>query len=697
MRKHILRLAASLGVSLLVLGLIFKLGNDDTGEISRFRILEVFRNASMVLIIVGCAGCTLAQTFLRAARYRMLLPTSKGQRRPGFLPVLLVTATRNMFVDFLPARAGELSYVVALNQACGIPPRAGFSSMALSLFLDFSALLALVMGIAGISIIQGHVPPWMAPALVAVSVITVVFGIFIFIGIGACTRLAERMVPRLTAMPLVRRFFDFTLGMALAIRETPMLRVMLPAFLLSLGVRCFKYAGFYFAFLGVTHASMPELASAPMPGVILALLGAEAAAGLPIPALMSFGTYELGGTLALCALGFSAEQSKMAMLVVHIYSQIIDYLLGGIGLASLFWLRPVKKAEVFPASAPARRRKQLAALGGVLALAIGGGVFAFQMRATAKIGRIAPPTAGIDQTPAETEIGRLRHAVAPLKGRLFWSSNRFGNHEILSLSLPGLELQRLTTNSNVDYYARISPDGKLLAFCRSQLEWVSSRDTIAWDLMLLDLTTLKEQKIAQNAHAPSWTADGHRLCYQHNGDEAMLYDLETGMHSSLFKSGEGPVPANVRLDTPGFCPGTGALVATLRRKQRRTTLFSASGETKIGNGCETAWSPQYDFIYYVLESRKGAKNVFMKYFQDQKKSEIWLDLPEPWNHAYFPKLSWDGTHLVYGASTGGHEQDSADYEIFIWKVGALPADVVRVTFHTGNDNWPDLFLESPAQ
>lgn len=697
MRQRILRLAASLGVSLLVLGLIFKLGNDETGGISRTRILEVFRNASLALIVFGCGLCTLAQTVLRAARYRLLLPSSEGRRRPAFLPVLLVTAARNMFVDLLPARTGELSYVVALNQACGIPARAGFSSMALSLFLDFSALLALVLGIAGVSIARGLMPPWMSAALAAVTAATVIFGAVIFFVIGSGTRLAERLFPRLAAVPLIRKLFDFALGLAGAISETPVRRVMLPAFLLSLGVRCFKYAGFYLAFLGVTRASMPELASAPMPGVVLALLGGEAAAALPIPAFMSFGTYELGGTLALCALGFSAEQSKIAMFVVHIYSQIIDYLLGGFGLASLFWIRPAQAPAQAAAPAPARLRGALAVLGGLLVLAAGGGVLAFQMRAASKIGRLAPPPAGSDQAPAAAELEMLRRAAAPLKGRLFWSSNRHGNHEILSMSLPGLELQRLTTNSNVDYYARVSPDGRLLAFCRSQLEWVSFRDTVAWDLMLLDLSTLKEQRLAQNAHAPSWTADGRAICYQRNGDEAMLYDLQTGEHRSLFKSGIGPVPGNVRLDTPGFNPGTGELVATLRGKQRRTTLFSASGETRIGGGCETAWAPQYDFIYYVIDGRKGVKNLFVKYFPGRGESAEWLNLPGPWNHAYFPKLSWDGSCLVYGASTGGHEQDSSDYEIFLWKTGSPPSDAVRVTFHTGNDNWPDLFLEPPAR
>jgi len=43
-------------------------------------------------------------------------------------------------------------------------------------------------------------------------------------------------------------------------------------------------------------------------------------------------------------------------------------------------------------------------------------------------------------------------------------------------------------------------------------------------------------------------------------------------------------------------------------------------------------------------------------------------------------------------SKGGHEHDSADYEIFLWQVGAPADSATRLTFHTGNDNWPDVFL-----
>ena len=74
-------------------------------------------------------------------------------------------------------------------------------------------------------------------------------------------------------------------------------------------------------------------------------------------------------------------------------------------------------------------------------------------------------------------------------------------------------------------------------------------------------------------------------------------------------------------------------------------------------------------------------------------AEPWLDLPVPYSHEYFPKLNQDGRYLVLGASTGGHEHDVADYEIFLWPVGAPADQALRLTFHSGNDNWPDIFTD----
>ena len=62
---------------------------------------------------------------------------------------------------------------------------------------------------------------------------------------------------------------------------------------------------------------------------------------------------------------------------------------------------------------------------------------------------------------------------------------------------------------------------------------------------------------------------------------------------------------------------------------------------------------------------------------------------------YWPKDSSNGEYMVFGASRSPkeHEHDTEDYEIFLWKVGSDSSKATRLTFHTGNDNWPDVYIE----
>ena len=69
-----------------------------------------------------------------------------------------------------------------------------------------------------------------------------------------------------------------------------------------------------------------------------------------------------------------------------------------------------------------------------------------------------------------------------------------------------------------------------------------------------------------------------------------------------------------------------------------------------------------------------------------------MDLPGRRSHEYFPKLDNSGKWLVWCATQYGHEHDLYDYELFIWNISQdKEKDWVRLTFHTGNDRWPDIF------
>ena len=72
-----------------------------------------------------------------------------------------------------------------------------------------------------------------------------------------------------------------------------------------------------------------------------------------------------------------------------------------------------------------------------------------------------------------------------------------------------------------------------------------------------------------------------------------------------------------------------------------------------------------------------------------------IDIPGRQSHEYFPQMSADGKWLVWAATRRGHDHDIADYDIFIWEVGRPAQEAVRLTFHSGNDRWPQLHLTQP--
>lgn len=278
-------------------------------------------------------------------------------------------------------------------------------------------------------------------------------------------------------------------------------------------------------------------------------------------------------------------------------------------------------------------------------------------------------------------------------GFMVWSSNRSGSHDIFKMTLPDREITRLTSHSHVDYHPRISPDGRKVVFARSRKPGMSTRNQLDWDVILLDLETGREQRLAEYGNFPTW-ADSTRVHYQYRVEQLGTYDLESGEHRVDFHSGMGQVQKGAGLQTPHVSPDGDRLAVTLRFKQHLIGTVDFKGNiTRIADGCQLTWSPTGDFLYYVDYGGR-MKNAIYVYEPSRGESRMWIDLPGEFSHEYFPKLSSDERYLVFGASRSenAHEHDSADFEMFLWQVGTPVENAARLTFSESNDNYPDIHL-----
>lgn len=689
-RESFWRLLVSAGVSFFVIALLFQLVSHEGDATMRANLAEVLLRLSLPLVAIFVV-CQLSQTFLRSERYRLLIAASGPNGVPSRFHMFLVTAARNMFVDMLPARLGEFSYVALLNRGHNISGQRCLTSLSLSLLFDFVALLALAVLVISLPLASSDIRGLMLATLLVVTVLVILLGLALFSGVKWAVQLSRFLPGRLRHTSFFQRLLRFMEKLAEAFEETKRAGVFWNTFLLSLGVRVFKYAGLYCAFLAVAVPSFTELANAPFSNVLIALLAAEASASLPIPTFMSFGAYEAGGLLALKLLGFSAAGSAIAMLGIHIVTQCIDYTVGGIGL--VIFLLTTRGDQKKGASRP--RRQLVIAAVGVLVLLLGVGFFLMQYRSVKKLGSITtpPPGAAVQISPAEREA--IRALTRNLNGFMVWSSNRYGSHDILLRTFPDLATKQLTKHPHTDTFPRISPDGARVVFCRSQVPWVSQRDPLPWDVYIVNVESGEERLVAKNGNTPTWSEDGTKVYFQRNAGEFVECHLESGQENVLFASGRAAIPTDVQLHTPDYNARTGQLAVTLRSRPRITALYGPDGHhTAVGGGsqCQLAWSRNYSHLYLIDNSQKN--NRVYRFFPDTGQTKLWLDLTGRFNHEYFPRQSNDGAYLILGASRGKdeHEHDSADYEIFLWRVGSPHEDAVRLTFHTGNDNWSDLYV-----
>jgi hypothetical protein len=126
-----------------------------------------------------------------------------------------------------------------------------------------------------------------------------------------------------------------------------------------------------------------------------------------------------------------------------------------------------------------------------------------------------------------------------------------------------------------------------------------------------------------------------------------------------------------------------------------------------GGGCQMTWFPDNSAVLRMNEGQGNGGTEVLKISLDAEgeptvklkglsvpKELKFMDLEGRRSHEYFPKIDQTGKWMVWCATQYGHEHDIVDYEVYLWDITTDPKKgPVRLTFHSGNDRWPDMHTD----
>ena len=317
----------------------------------------------------------------------------------------------------------------------------------------------------------------------------------------------------------------------------------------------------------------------------------------------------------------------------------------------------------------------------------------------------------------ETPGGKERRALDALKGtvtgKIVWSSSRASSkHDIWIMNADGTDQKPLTNSpNNVDWYPRLSPDGSTVLFVRSKSGWAPENDAEMfekWDLWTVAVDGSREKKTAGDGVWGTWRPGGDSIVFA-RGSRVFIRDLGNGEEKEIFNA-ETAFKKGAFAQQPDMSPDGRFLAMTLRGTMRETGIWNFEKKEwhSTGGGCEMGWFPSGTKVYRMNEGQGngGTEVLQIELDKDGKpvgrisglsvpKEMRFFDLPGRRSHEYFPKFDSDGKYMVWCATQYGHEHDIADYEVYLWKIGNDKKGAVRLTFHTANDRWPDIFIGTP--
>jgi len=292
--------------------------------------------------------------------------------------------------------------------------------------------------------------------------------------------------------------------------------------------------------------------------------------------------------------------------------------------------------------------------------------------------------------PSAEEAAALAALKGRISGTIVWESNRTGAWELYMMNADGTGARRLTSLATPgDPLAwkgylrpRLSPNGRQILF-----GYGKARHTEAW---IADSSSGEARKLTIGSPL-NWLPDGSGFLLL-RGKQIFRFDLA---------SGEATPAVDVEIASASDSGGmVGYVEPSLRAgvfRFKRNEYIDLSDGTilKTTGGCEPHLTADGHFMYWV----EGPKDFRVWDTQtDEERQMLGTPPVEPYNYTYFPTVSGDLRWLLYGASPSQHSHSTSDYEVYLqqlddWQPTGAP---VRLTFNTGTDRWPNLWVGRTA-
>jgi hypothetical protein len=323
------------------------------------------------------------------------------------------------------------------------------------------------------------------------------------------------------------------------------------------------------------------------------------------------------------------------------------------------------------------------------------------------------PDVGTGVSPSQKEQQALSALKGKITGEIVWSTSRAsGKHDLWIMNADGTNQRPLTKGGNVDWFPRFSPSGAKVVFTRSKVGWVNEMDAEyndKWDVYTIAADGTDEKKAAEDATWATWRPDEKTILFSRRS-KVFTKNLETGAEDMVFDVEAVFNKKGVIAQEPNMSPNGKCLALTLRGTMRETGIWNFDKKEwyKTGGGCQSDWFPSGKRVLRMNEGQGNGGTEVLAFDLDDNGKPIenigglslnpkwrFMDLPGRRSHEYFPKMDQTGQWLVWCATQVGHEHDLADYEVYIWDIKPdKEMGPVRITFHTGNDRWPDIHTGS---